>query len=361
MIKKLILSVILLAGGTYTAAAAEAVKPAPIVEREIAFRSDTLTLSGTLTLPAAKGSYPVAVILSGTGPQNRDGDMAGHKMFKEISDYLVGQGIGVFRFDDRGVGKSGGRYDTATTADFATDALAALHAVKGVKGVAADKVGFIGHSEGGAAMSIAASQSSDVRFMVSMAGLCADGVSALIRQNEDLVNGYEMPEHDKVRYNTVNNLMFRIAHRYAQSDLLAQKLQEGYDAWHRMDSIYVAALGIEHDHFRFPIWRYINEAQSPWYRFHVSYDPARYLKSVKVPVLALAGGRDVMVNAKLHLGGWRRYLPEGADVTEVELPELNHLFLPCRTGMPGEYASIKAPVSPEALAKIAEWIHLKTR
>lgn len=355
MIRKVLFTLILLVGlwqfGCHAA----------VVEREIVFHNDTIRLAGTLTLPSAKGSYPVAVILSGTGPQNRDGEMAGHLMFKEISDFLVSRGIGVFRFDDRGVGGSSGNYDAATTADFAADGFAATRMLLKEKGVDPHKIGYVGHSEGAAAMSIAAANGAPVRFMVSMGGLCADGLHALIRQNEDLVASYPMEDYDRVRSNMVNNLMFRIAYRYADTDSLVGELNRGYEAWRGMDSIYVKAAGIEHDHFRFPIYMFVQQAQTPWYRFHVRYNPADYLRNIRIPVLAMGGSKDVMVNPRLHLDGWSRYLPEGADLTVREFDGLNHLFLPSETGRPDEYRKINAPVSPEALGVMATWILEKCR
>lgn len=329
------------------------------ITREITFNDDTVRLSGTLTVPKGVKHAPVAIILSGTGKQDRDGTMAGHKMFAAIADYLSSRGIAVFRFDDRGTGKSTGVYETATTEDFANDGLAALGIMKKRKDIDPHRIGFIGHSEGGAAMSIAASRSKDVRFMVSLAGLCTDGLHALLEQNERQVAAYNMPDYDVKRYNTINELMFRVAYKYADSDSLAVKLQEAYDKWHAMDSIYFSTLGVQYDHMRFPIYIYKEQATGRWYRFHVRYNPATYLKDVHVPLLALNGDKDLMVCAKTNLANWKRYMPKGADVTTIELKGLNHLFLPCKTGLPNEYSSIKDPISTEMLSTVYDWIKAK--
>ena len=331
------------------------------LSKEITFKNDTVTFGATLTIPQDVKRPPVAIILSGTGKQDRDGTMAGHKLFADIADYLGNHGVAVLRFDDRGTGKSTGVYETATTEDFANDGLSALNALKKRKDIDPSRIGFIGHSEGGAAMSIAASRCKDVKFMVSLAGLCTDGLHALIEQNENIVAAYPLPESDAKRYNTINELMFRVAYKYADSDSMELKLQEAYDKWHAMDSIYFSTLGVEFDHFRFPIYMYKIQATGRWYRFHVRYNPADYLKDVHIPVLAINGNKDKMVNAQKNLANWKRFMPKNADVTTIELKELNHLFLPCQTGTSTEYSTIKAPVSEEMLSTVCTWIKEKMK
>lgn len=318
--------------------------------------ADTMRYAGTLTLPEGVRHPPVAIILSGTGPQDRNGTMAGHKVFSEIADYLSSRGIAVLRTDDRGVGGTNGVYETSTTADFADDALAAIRFLLNRRDIDTARIGLIGHSEGGAVAAITASRSPKVKFIVSMAGLCLPGLQALISQNERLVSSYDLPEYDVKRYNSINELMFRVAYKYAQSDSMESKLNEAFEKWHVVDSIYFNTLGVEFDHFRFPLWSYLRQATGPWYRFHVRYDPATYLKNVRVPVLALGGDRDVMLDAKQNNEGWRKYMPAGTDITIRVMPGLNHLFLPCKTGLPEEYGSFKAPVSHDALEIITRWI-----
>ena len=338
----------------FTMVAAGSALAGNYLSKELTFKNDTVTFGATLTVPRDVKRAPVAIILSGTGKQDRDGTMAGH-------DYLSNRGIAVLRFDDRGTGKSTGVYETATTEDFAKDGLAALNALKKRKDIDPNRIGFIGHSEGGAAMSIAASRSKDVKFLVSLAGLCTDGLHALIEQNESQVAAYNLPDYDVKRYNTVDELIFRVAYKYADSDSLDMKLQEAYDKWHAMDSIYFSTLGVKFDHFRFPIYMYKLQATGRWYRFHVRYNPADYLKDVHIPLLALNGDKDKMVNARTNLANWQRLMPKDADVTTIEMKGLNHLFLPCQTGLPAEYATIKEPISEDMLRKVCDWILEKTK
>ena len=334
----------------FTMVAAGSALAGNYLSKELTFKNDTVTFGATLTVPRDVKRAPVAIILSGTGKQDRDGTMAGHKMFADIADYLSNRGIAVLRF-----------YETATTEDFAKDGLAALNALKKRKDIDPNRIGFIGHSEGGAAMSIAASRSKDVKFLVSLAGLCTDGLHALIEQNESQVAAYNLPDYDVKRYNTVDELIFRVAYKYADSDSLDMKLQEAYDKWHAMDSIYFSTLGVKFDHFRFPIYMYKLQATGRWYRFHVRYNPADYLKDVHIPLLALNGDKDKMVNARTNLANWQRLMPKDADVTTIEMKGLNHLFLPCQTGLPAEYATIKEPISEDMLRKVCDWILEKTK
>lgn len=328
-------------------------------ENVIYYNSDsTLHFGATLTLPVDKSVFPVVIFVSGTGKQDRDGTMAGHKMFATIADYLSNRGVAVLRSDDREVGDSNGVYETSTTADFADDVRSAIDYLKSRKDINISKVGLLGHSEGGAVISIVASSSTDVAFMISLAGLATQGLSSLIRQNEDIVAAADIPDYNKARYNDINGRMFRIAYEYAQSDSLEQKLNETFDEWKVKDDTYFKSLKVgEHDHFRFPIYSYVRQAIGPWYRFFVRYNPEIYLSKVKIPVLALNGDKDVLVAADLNLGNFKKYLEGNSDVTTIAFPGLNHLFLPCKTCTQQEYSTIKEDIPEEVLSLISNWIN----
>ena len=331
------------------------------VNKEVTFTSadGTIQFAGTLSMPEGiKKKCPAVVIVSGSYKQDRDGMMAGHPLFKQIADDLSNKGIAVLRLDDRGTGKTTGIYETSTTDDFADDALMAIHYLKGIKGINAKKIGLLGHSEGGAASAIAASRSKNVAFIVSVAGLATSGYESLIQQNEDIVNASQLTEVDKKRSNEINGLMFKVAHQYADSDSLENKLNTTYNKWKVKDDAYFKTLNIEFDHFRFPIYSYVNYAIGPWYRYFIKYDAAKTVGSVKVPILALNGDKDLMVAGKSNLDNWKKYATAGGNhkVETHLLPGLNHLFLPCVTCTTQEYSSIKASFSPEALNIIGNWI-----
>lgn len=324
------------------------------------YGKDSLHYAGTITIPEdGVRRHTAVVIASGSYPQDRDGTMAGHKIYKEMAEYLSSEGIAVLRVDDRGVGGSGGDYSKATTYDFSDDVIAAVEYLKGRPDIAGKRIGVLGHSEGAASCSIAASRCHDIRFLVSVAGLMTDGLSSVIQQNRDIVASTDgLPEFYKKRYDEINGLMFNTAFRYADADsaTLSSELFRVYDEWKVKDDENVKKEGIEFDHFRFPIYMYAMQATTPWYRFFIRYNPGDYLRHVKIPVLAVNGTEDVMVNCEQNLGNVKKYLSHNRHVTTVALPGLNHLMLPCTKGTPDEYAKIKAPVSPEALNIISDWI-----
>ncbi|HEX8023641.1 alpha/beta hydrolase family protein, partial [Mucilaginibacter sp.] len=320
-----------------------------------------ITYGATLTLPKVNKPCPAVVIVSGTGKQNRDGAMAGHKLFLTIANYLSNHGIAVLRVDDRGTGKTTGVYETATTADFADDALSAVDYLKTITGINPNKIGLLGHSEGGAAISIAAANSTDVKFLVSVAGLATNGLEAQILQNEALVNSAPIPDYDKKRFNQVDSLMFKTALQYADADDMEKHLMDTFEVWRKKDSVYFQTLHVQFDHFRFPIYSWSKTAAGPWYRYFIKYDAAKFLTRVKVPILALNGDKDLMVAYKQNLDNWKKYPEMGGnkDVTTVVMPGLNHLFLPCVKCNLQEYPEIKSDFSPDALKIISDWITKK--
>lgn len=326
---------------------------------DVSFKSNGLTYGATLTLPEGAGGVPVVVIVSGTNPQNRDGMMAGHKVFKEIAEYLLQRGIAVLRVDDRGVGETTGNYATSTTADFADDALAAVEYLKTRSEINKAQIGLLGHSEGAAAATIAASKSANVAFIVSACGLLTDGLSALLKQNKDIVATSPIPDYDKHRYDEINDLMFHVAYKYAEADsaTLSKALWDTYNEWKPKDDAYFKSLNVgEFDHFRFPIYSYAINATSAWYRFFIRYNPENYINKVSIPILAIGGDKDVMANWNMNRDNLLRITRNRSNVVTKEIKGMNHLMLPCEKGTTDEYSSIKAPVSAEAMKTIADFI-----
>lgn len=317
-----------------------------------------ISFSGTLTMPESSTAVPAVIIVSGTGKQDRDGNMAGHPLFSQIAAHLSSHGIAVLRVDDRGTGQTSGVYETATTADFADDALAALKYLKTVPGINTKKIGLMGHSEGGVAIALAAAKSKDVAYLVSIAGLAMSGYDAQIRQNEDLVNASPLSAVDKKRSNSINALMFKTALKYADSDSLETALNTTYNAWKVKDDAYFKTLNIQFDHFRFPIYSYVQNSIRPWYRFFIKYNAAKTLAKVHVPILALNGDKDLMVAGEANLANWKNYAAAGGNrkVRTVLLSGLNHLFLPCNECTIAEYPKINAGFSTKALDIITSWV-----
>ncbi len=309
-------------------------------------KTDSVRFGATITKPQKGKNHTAIVLISGTGMQDRDGTMGNVKLFSTIADHLTKNGYVVLRMDDRGVGMTTGNYSEATTYDFAKDALLAVDFLKQYPGVNPDKIGLLGHSEGGAAISIAASLSNDIKFLISISGLAMNGLDALISQNEALVNNSSQKNRDKIRSNEINGLMFKTAYQYADSTNMEEKLNQTYKYWRQRDSVFFETQEDKYDHFRFPIWRYAQQAATPWYRFFVRYNAEMYLSHVMVPILAINGDKDNMVvpeNLKL----WKKYAGMGANknVTTILMPGLNHLLQSSETG-----------ISQEVLSTITDWL-----
>lgn len=329
----------------------------PYRSDSVYFKRDTVRFGATLTIPGGKKTFPGVVLVSGSGKQDRNGTMAGHTMFKVLADSLTRLGFAVLRVDDRGTGETNGVYETATTADFADDALAALGHLKQQKGVG--KVGLIGHSEGGAAAIIAAAKSKDVAFVVTLAGLATNGLEALMLQNIGQIKAADIPDYDKARHIAINTRMFDTAYHYAASPEMEARLNATYNEWKRADdSAYAKDKPGEHDHMRFPVYSYVRTAIGPWYRYHLQYDPVPFLQKIRVPFLAMNGDKDVMVPAKENLGNIERTLLQSGNknVTVKTIPGLNHLFLHCITCTNQENYTLKEEFAPEAWSKMKNWL-----
>ncbi|WP_164974239.1 alpha/beta fold hydrolase [Filimonas effusa] len=328
----------------------------------VIFTRDSLHFGATISWPANREACPGIVLVSGTGQQNRDGLMAGHPVFKELAAFLNGIGFAVLRMDDRGVGQTNGVYETATTADFAADALVAAAFLKHQKGIT--KVGLMGHSEGGAAVCIAAAQSKEPAFIVSLAGLAAPGLEALKAQNRAIVDGTAgISDSKRMRLNMLNDSVFTtIAQHVSDSDSgMIRAVRGTYERWKLKDN---AMLKPDSNAFReriyFPIDRFSIQAAGRWFRFHIAYHPAAYMPAIKVPVLAINGDKDIMVPASVHLPYFQKYTGKGI-LTTVVISQMNHLLQECVSCKPDEYAKPTQHLHPQLLAALGNWLLLQKR
>ena len=336
------------------------VPPYPYIEEKIAVPvNDSIVLSGTLTRPRTRRRVPAVVILSGTGKQDRDASFTGHRPFARIADYLTRRGVAVLRLDDRGVGESTGRYEEATTADFASDALRAVEVLKQHRHIRTSKIGLMGHSEGGAAAMMAAASSDDVAFVVTLAGLMTDGLTSLALQNDAIIDSY--PGYsDEWRQTNKDflRLLFRWVYEVPLTQPLAEPLRERFMAWTSMQNDTVLqATGLKGREEMYLV-RYLRTADTQWYRRLMHYDPADYLPRVEVPVLLLNGDCDILVPAEpnlstadslLRLGGNTRY-------ETVLLPGLNHMFQHCETCRQEEIPDLPDVFAEEALDEIYRFL-----
>ena len=320
------------------------VRPFPYREEELTYenKAQSVTLAATLTMPPGKGPFPAVVLITGSGPQDRDEALLGHRPFFVLADYLTRKGIAVLRADDRGVGKSTGIFGKATTADFATDAEAGVAYLKTRPEVNQHKIGLIGHSEGGVIAPMVAARNPDVAFIVMMAGSGVRG-DAIITEQLRLIeeaNGksHEQAEKDAAEEREVLALVKQEKNEAVLENELREKLA---------GRIPKAQLGAA-----------IQQVTSPWFRYFIAYDPSLTLAKVKCPVLAINGEKDLQVPPSQNLPAIRKALEAGGnkDVEVDELPGLNHLFQTAKTGSPSEYAGIEETISPVALDKMATWI-----
>lgn len=327
--------------------------PFPYRAEEVAFDNPVASgvrLAGTLTLPEGKGPFPAAILITGSGQQDRDETMLGHKPFAVIADYLTRRGIAVLRVDDRGAGKSTGDFSKATSADFATDANAAFAFLRTRSEIRPDAIGFIGHSEGGMVGPIAMATNKQVAFLIMLAGPGTATDHLLLSQRRAIALGMGQSEAQIDRAEPVMAALFKALASGAtyEEGLAAARASLTPDA--------LAAIGAPPGTDPQLI---LSQISSPWFRYFFQYDPAPNLRAIRVPVLAMNGSLDRQVLPAENLAAIKAALKDDRDVTIVELPGLNHLFQTARTGSLGEYADIEETVAPVALERMANWINAR--
>lgn len=336
-------------------------KPYPYQEIEAAYENTRagIKLAGTLTVPKSGGPFPAVLLITGSGAQDRDETILGHKPFLVLADYLTRRGIAVLRVDDRGVGGSTGNLQDAISLDFAEDVRAGVEWLKGRKEINAAQIGLIGHSEGALIAARVASQSRDIAFIVLLAGTGLPGDEILYRQAAAILKVAGADAEALARQKILQERIFT-ALRHEKDNAAAETkirtaLQDltsklGEDEKKQM----IEALPL--------LDGQIHMVVTPWFRHFLDYDPRPDLRRVRCPVLALNGEKDVQVDAKANLQAIEAALKEGGnkDVTTRELPNLNHLFQTCKTGAVSEYAGIEETFAPGALETIATWIAKRT-
>ncbi len=305
--------------------------PFPYQEENVSFVNGKFTFGGTLVLP--KGytkKTPVVLMVTGSGQQNRDEEIFGHKTFAVIADYLVRQGIASLRYDDRGYGDKTVNFLDFTTDDFKQDAEAGVKFLRSRFG----KVGVLGHSEGGTiALMLAAEHKAD--FVVSLAGMAVSGKETLLQQNRLSLTSIGLPTTLVDNYCTFIDKAFTT-------------LAEG-KSWDDIDMSDVPAS------FN-PLMDKAKEQMSTPYMLHfLKVDVSKQLPSIKCPVLALNGKKDTQVDCTTNVNALRKGLV-GCKHEVCELDDLNHLFQHCKTGSIVEYQQIEETISPEVLKMVAEWV-----
>ncbi|MCH7771379.1 MAG: alpha/beta fold hydrolase [Bacteroidetes bacterium] len=332
-------------------------EPFPYQSEEVKFenKNANITLAGTLTLPEHRVSFPAVVLITGSGAQNRDEELLGHKPFLVLADYLTRNGIAVLRFDDRGVGESNGDFSSANSEDFAGDVLSAVEYLKSRSGINPKQIGLAGHSEGGIIASMVAVESEDVAFIVLMAGPGLPGDEILMLQTELINKANEMDEEELKENLKLSREIYDVILIEKDSIIADSTLRKLFEEHYNKMSDKEKE-GIK-DKETF-LENKIKTLLSPWFTFFIRYDPYPMLTKVKCPVLAIIGEKDLQVPPKENLSAIEKALKEGGNQNfkTVELQGLNHLFQTAETGLPLEYGKIEETFSPDAMKIILDWI-----
>ena len=323
-------------------------KPYPYETEEVIVANGEVRLAGTLTLPRSAPPFHAVVLISGSGPQDRDETIFGHKPFLVLADTLTRRGVAVLRVDDRGTGQSTGNRSGATTDDFAGDALACVKFLRARRNVA--KIGLIGHSEGGFIAPMVATRSKDVAFIVLLAAPGLRGDQIVERQVETMYAAMGASPEEVERAVALQREILAIAKgttdeaalRAKLGELMTRKLAEASPEERAIFTNFSAMIDAQ-----------VKRLNSPWYRWMLAYDPIPVLRGVRVPTLAINGGKDIQVGAKANLAAIAAAVPHAK---VVELAGLNHLLQTAPTGGLDEYAAIEETVAPVALETISEWI-----
>jgi dipeptidyl aminopeptidase/acylaminoacyl peptidase len=336
-------------------------KPYPYDEEEVSYRNekDNIKIAGTLTVPRGAGPYPAVLLITGSGSQDRNETIAGHRPFLVLSDHLTRNGIAVLRVDDRGIGGTEMGSLSATSENFAEDVLAGVSYLKQRKEIDPKMIGLIGHSEGGMIAPMATARSKDVSFIVLLAGPGQRGEDIIYTQTE-LIQKAQGTHVDTIRHTlALSKKINAIVKTETDATRIEQRINEEIAAYER-------TLGDLQKKLFEPAAAAVKSSMSmyktPWYRYFLTYDPQSVLKNVKVPVLALNGELDLQVAVKENLDFIGAGLKAGGndDVTLKAFPKHNHLFQPTQTGLPSEYGQIEETMSPEVLKTVSDWILRKT-
>jgi pimeloyl-ACP methyl ester carboxylesterase len=333
-------------------------KPFPYEEIEVSYENkrDGVKLAGTLTAPRGKAPFPAVLLITGSGAQNRNEEIMGHKPFLVLSDYLTRQGFAVLRVDDRGIGGSTGSVANSTSENFAQDVLAGIAFLKGRPEINPKQIGLIGHSEGGLVAPLVAAQSKDVAFIVLLAGPGLPGEEILYLQGALIIKASGGDAAALARQRATQEMMFK-ALKQESDNTAAEKLMRAEFAKQ------LATLSeAERKQAEQALEGQIKQVTSPWFRYFLTYDPRTALRQVKCPVLALNGEKDLQVPPDENLKEIAAALKAAGntDVTTTKLPGLNHLLQTAQTGAPSEYAKIEETIAPAALKAIGDWLQQRT-
>jgi len=324
--------------------------PFPYEEQEVSFDSAPgVKLAGTLTIPNGDGPFGAVVLVSGSGPQDRNETLFGHQPFRVLADHLARHQIAVLRYDDRGVAKSTGNFGSATSQDFATDAVAAVQFLRNSDATDPSQIVVIGHSEGGLIAPLVATKDPDLAGIVLLAGPGVDGLAITVLQTSLLLDEMGVEPEAKAKILAARQAVMERLLADGSEAIKLESLKPLVQDWILAEGGEATAESIQ---------ARIAELNSPWMRFFLTHDPAPVLAQVKCPVLALNGALDTQVDAQQNLPAIVAALEAGhnQDYTVVKLPRLNHLFQTANTGRIAEYGRLQETMSPRMLNVLTTWL-----
>lgn len=330
--------------------------PFPYSSRALTIKNTpaNVSLAGTLTFGLEDNkTTPIVIMITGSGPQNRNEEIMGHQAFWVIADHLARQNIASFRFDDRGVGESTGNFSTATSEDFASDVKSIVAYFKNSEAHANRPIGLLGHSEGGLIAAMVAAANPDIDFVVSLAGPGIDGMKILEKQNKAMMIAEGMREESAQKQADFVMSMANIVVQEKDS-IAARNAIKTFLEVHAEPGVIMNLGGIDQ-----ALKTYNSALNSAWMRFFLNHDPAEDWKRVTCPVLALNGTVDTQVEAAANLNAIEFALRRAGNKQYkiVALKQHNHLFQPSITGALSEYGKIEITISDLSLESISTWIN----
>ena len=324
-----------------------------IAEHEIGSKKHTgVKLSATLTTPKGDGPFPATILISGSGPQDRDSTIYGHKSFAVIADHFAKNGIATLRYDERGVGKSEGDFEMATSRDLADDAETLAQWLTQQPKIDAKKMILVGHSEGGLIAPMVASENKDVAAVIMLAGPAVDGEKVVMSQTRKILAGMGASP-------AMLDGQGKMMGKFIKTIKLGKEIPDA-----AIKNAFTVFSGTVPDHMKGLVGsaddmkQQVAQLNTPWFRYFLNYNPAESLKKTKCPILFLIGDKDTQVDAELHVPVAKKIFDETGNkqTAIVRYPSLNHLFQECKTGLPNEYVTIEQTISPKVLETMSNWI-----
>lgn len=320
----------------------------------------TVHLAGTLTYPKTKGPFITILMITGSGQEDRDETIFGHHPFAVIADHLTKKGYAVLRVDDRGIGKSKGEILTATSVDFAEDVLTSIRYLLTRHEVNKNKIGVIGHSEGGFIAPIVYTKWSKLAFIISLAGTGVSGAEILLKQQTDPLKGLINNASFDAFYSLTQQTLMTIHDNPSKPDsVILNKIKKIYSNWknNQPDSVLVPLRADKATPEMYAMQ--IKQELIPWLKYFIATEPSLYWEKVKCPILALNGEKDIQVYPEQNLNAIISSLKKRANkkITAKILPGLNHLFQNCTKCTVKEYGELEETFSPAALQIMSDWLN----